>query len=147
MKRLLAAPAVSTPASLGLLVLRVVCGLAFMHHGWSKIQHPFDWMGPEAGMPAFLQLLAAVSEFGGGLGWILGLLTPLASFGIGCTMIVATWTVAVKLGSPFVATAQGQTSYELSLVFLCVALLLLLAGPGSFSADRVVFGQRGQSPA
>src|SRR5574341_1032516 len=147
MKRLLAAPPVPAPASLGLLVLRVVCGLAFMHHGWGKIQHPFDWMGPDSGTPAFLQLLAAVSEFGGGLGWILGLLTPLSSFGIGCTMAVATWTHAVKLGDAFVPTGEGQRAYELPLLFLCVALLLLLAGPGRFSADRVVFGQRGQPPA
>ena len=76
----------SARASAGLLAVRVVAGLAFMLHGWGKIQHPFSWMGPDSGTPAFFQGLAALSEFGGGLAWILGLLTPLASFGIACTM-------------------------------------------------------------
>ena len=49
--------------STGLLLLRIVAGLAFMFHGYSKIQSPFSWMGPEAGVPGFLQMLAAV--FGG----------------------------------------------------------------------------------
>ena len=27
-----------------LLALRIVAGVAFMFHGWYKIQHPFDWI-------------------------------------------------------------------------------------------------------
>ena len=127
--------------SLSLLVLRLVVGAAFMHHGFGKIQNLFGWMGPDAGMPAFLQALAALSEFGGGLAWMLGLLTPLASFGIGCTMTVAVWTHAVVRHDPFVSMGPGA-SYELALVYWCVALLLLLAGPGRFSLDRMFFGER-----
>ena len=82
-------PRMSSRASLGLLILRFVAGLAFMHHGYGKIQHPFTWMGADSGTPGFLQGLAALSEFGGGLAWILGLLTPVASFGLLCTMAVA----------------------------------------------------------
>ena len=33
-----------------------------------------------AAVPGALQALAAVAEFGGGLCWVLGALTPLASF-------------------------------------------------------------------
>jgi hypothetical protein len=55
--------------SAGLLLLRLVVGAAFLFHGWSKIQSPLGWMGPEATMPAILQALAAISEFGGGPGW------------------------------------------------------------------------------
>src|SRR5262245_18777722 len=75
--------------SAGLLELRLVSGLAFMHHGWHKIQHPFGWMGSSSSMPGFLQSLAALSEFGGGAAWVLGLLVPLASLGILSTMVVA----------------------------------------------------------
>jgi putative oxidoreductase len=56
----------SSATSAGLLVLRVVAGLAFMHHGWGKIQSPMSWMGPEASVPGALQALAAISEFCGG---------------------------------------------------------------------------------
>lgn len=128
-------------ASAGLLILRVVCGLAFMLHGKGKIAAPFSWMGPDAGTPGVLQALAAFSEFGGGLAWILGLLTPLASFGLACTMAVATHFHAVVRGDPFVPSGPGG-SYELALVFFCVSLLLILAGPGRFSADRALFGER-----
>jgi len=133
--------------SLGLLPLRAVVGLAFMFHGYGKIQHPFSWMGPESGFPGILQALAALSEFGGGLAWVLGLATPLASLGLACTMSVAVWMHAVVRHDPFVSSTGGG-SYELASVFLCVALLLLLAGPGCFSLDRAIFGRKGaEAPA
>ncbi len=59
----------SAQLSVGLLLLRLVVGLAFMFHGYGKIQHPFGWMGPNAAIPPFFQALAAISEFGGGLAW------------------------------------------------------------------------------
>ena len=54
--------------SMGLLIVRVVAGLAFMYHGWGKIQNPTGWMGENANIPGAFQALAAISEFGGGLG-------------------------------------------------------------------------------
>lgn len=132
---------VSLRVSLGLLILRLVAGLAFIFHGYGKITKPFSWMPADAGVPAFLQALAALSEFGGGLAWMLGLLTPLASLGIACTMAVAVWMQAVVLGNPFVPEGPGA-SYELASIYLCVAILVLLSGPGRFSLDRAVFGKK-----
>jgi putative oxidoreductase len=134
----------SAPASTGLLALRLVAGLAFMFHGWGKIQDPLGWMGPDAGVPGVLQALAAISEFGGGLAWMWGLLTPVASLGLLCTMAVAASLHAFVMSDPFVASGPGQGSYELAAVYFCVALLLLLAGPGRFSLDRMFFGARTQ---
>jgi len=128
----------SGPTALGLLVLRVVSGTAFMLHGWKKIQDPFHWMGPESTMPALLQALAALSEFGGGLCWILGLLTPLASLGILSTMTVAV-SKHVLHGDPFVGRPPA---FELALVYLSVALLFLLRGPGVLSLDARLFRRR-----
>jgi putative oxidoreductase len=135
----------SARASTGLLILRLVVGLAFMFHGSVKIQNPFGWMGPDAKIPGFFQMLAALSEFGGGAAWILGLITPLASFGLACTMTVAVWTHSVVLGDPFVAKGPGR-AYELAAAYLCIALLLLLAGPGRFSLDRLIFGEKTPGP-
>ena len=131
----------SPRVSAGLLILRLVAGLAFVFHGYGKITKPFAWMPSEAAVPSILQGLAALSEFGGGLAWILGLLTPLASFGLACTMAVAVWMHAVVRGDPFVPTGPGG-SYELAGIYLCVAVMLILTGPGRFSLDRVVFGKR-----
>jgi putative oxidoreductase len=130
----------SARVSAGLLLLRLVAGLAFVFHGYGKIQNPTGWMGPNANVPAFFQALAAISEFGGGLAWMLGLLTPLASFGLACTMAVAVYTHAFVLKDPFVASGPGMGAYEPASVYFCLAILLLLAGPGRFSLDAVIFG-------
>lgn len=121
-------------ASIGLLLLRLVVGVAFMMHGWSKIQNPFHWMGPEAPVPGLFQALAALSEFGGGLAWILGALVPLASLGIFFTMAVAVSFHAFARGDPFVAQGGGA-SYEPALVYLVIAVVMLTVGPGQYSVD------------
>lgn len=143
MRRFFAVPDHSTFADVSLLLLRLVAGLAFAMHGWPKIQNAFGWMGPEATVPGFLQALAALSEFGGGIAWILGLLTPLAALGILSTMVVAAGLHAFVFKDPFVASGPGQGSYELALVYLCIAILLIAMGPGRFSVDRSLFGRRG----
>ncbi len=141
-KRFFTVPALhATSADAALLLLRSVAGLAFMFHGWRKIQNPFSWMGPDGFAPGIFQALAAISEFGGGLAWILGLLIPLASLGIACTMAVAFVVHAFMRGDPFVAMGGGP-SYELAALFFCIALLLMAVGPGRFSLDRKIFGRR-----
>ncbi|MCL4235125.1 MAG: DoxX family protein [Deltaproteobacteria bacterium] len=139
-KRLFETPEQSAAASGALLLLRVVGGSAFMIHGWNKIQNPFGWMGPDAFAPSLFQALAALSEFGGGLAWILGLFTPLASLGIACTMIVAAWTHAVTRGDPFVG--KGGPSWELAALYFCIAVVFMAAGPGRNSLDHKIFGGR-----
>lgn len=129
---LLAPTELPVAVSTGLLVLRLVVGAALAIHGWPKIHDPLGWMGP--GMPAVLQALAAISEFGGGLACALGLLTPAASLGIACTMAVAVARHTLVKSDPFIGGS------ELAAAYFCVALLLLLAGPGRFSLDRVLFG-------
>ncbi len=120
-------PQQATPVSAALLLLRVATGVAFVTHGWGKIQNPFHWMdkGGDAA-PAFFQLLAAVAEFGGGIALVLGLLTPLACFGIFCTMVVAVHRHLTKGGS-----------FELAGVYGCIAVLLAVTGPGRFSLDAL----------
>ena len=131
----------STFADMALLLTRVVAGLAFTMHGWGKIQNPFGWMGPEALVPGVFQALATISEFGGGLAWILGLLTPVASLGIAFTMAVAFSFHAFMRGDPFVSMTGGPSS-ELAAVYFCITLLLIAMGPGRFSLDRKLFGPR-----
>jgi putative oxidoreductase len=140
-KRFWRASVYSTFADVALLLIRVVAGLAFTIHGWGKIQNPFSWMGPEGFVPGIFQALAAISEFGGGLAWILGLLTPLASFGIAFTMAVAFSFHAFMRGDPFVSMTGGPAS-ELAALYFSIALLLFAMGPGRFSLDRKLFGPR-----
>lgn len=134
----------------GLLVLRLVFGLALMLHGLPKMATPFSWMNAMAGdaaPPAVLQALAAFAEFGGGLAFIVGLLVPLAAFGVVCEMLTAIVTVHLAAGQPFVATAPGAPSYESAAGYLAVALLMMITGPGALSLDYLLFGRRQQQSA
>ena len=128
--------------NIAVLVLRLIAGLAFVFHGWGKIQNPMGWMGPEAPVPGIFQFLAALSEFGGGICWILGLVMPVASTGIFFTMTVAVMTHMFMMKDPFVAT-KGGSSYEPALVYWGISILFLALGPGKYSADTKLFGQRG----
>ena len=125
--------------SVAVLLLRLVMGVAFVLHGWPKIQNPFGWMGPGAPMPGILLALAALAEFGGGIALIFGLLTRLASLGIACVMVVAIGMVHVPKGDPFVG--QGGPSWELAAVYLACAIVFLLLGSGRFSLDALFFGR------
>jgi putative oxidoreductase len=131
-------------AAVALLLVRLVMGAAFILHGWPKIQNPFGWMNAMGGssIPSWLQGVAAFAEFGGGFALILGLLTPIAAFGLVCQMVAALLIVHLPRGDPFVASAPGQSSYELALVYLVIAISIILFGPGKLSLDALIFGRR-----
>lgn len=140
LKRFLRVLDLPVPASAALLALRVVAGVSFaFFHGWGKIQNPFGWMGPNAAILGVFQALAALAEVGGGIGWALGLLTPIASFGLACTMAVAVYMHAVVFGHPFVG--QGG-SYEPAAVYFLISIVLMTVGPGRFSVDAKIFGRK-----
>ncbi|MCI0530624.1 MAG: DoxX family protein [candidate division Zixibacteria bacterium] len=126
--------------SAALLLLRVVVGSAFILHGWGKIQHPFSWAPPQSPLtiPGIFQSLAAISEFGGGIALILGLLTPLAALGIGSTMTVALYLHMIVRKDPFV-NMTGGPGFELPAVYFGIAVLILALGPGKFSLDAKIF--------
>lgn len=121
----------SRAVSIAFLLLRAFVGAALMAHGYKKILNPFAWMGPDAPVPGVLQALAALSEFGGGLALIVGLLVPLSSLGIAITMAVAV-LVHVQRGDGFVG------GWELAGVYFVAGVFFLLAGPGHWSADAKI---------
>ena len=127
--------AVGGKGGVAILTLRLVAGSAFIQHVWPKIQNAFGWMGPEASVPGFLQALAALSEFGGGLALILGLLTQLAALGLACTMFFAIFMVHIPKGDPFVGRGS---SWELAAVYLAIMIVLILRGAGRFSLDAML---------
>ncbi len=124
----------SARVSLGLLFLRVVSGLAMMQHGWSKIQSPTSWMGPDSPVPGWAQACAALGEFGGGLGLLVGAFTPLAALGIASTMIGA--ILIAHRDAPWIAGGKGP-SWEAAGFYLFVAITFLLAGPGLYALDAL----------
>jgi putative oxidoreductase len=124
----------------GLLLLRLVVGLAFAGHGAQKLLGWFGGGGPQgtAGffaslgyrMPAAMAILAGLSELGGGLLLAAGFLTPLAALLLSTVMLNA------------IATVQWQKGFlggwELDSTFMAVALAVTITGPGRISLDNAI---------
>jgi putative oxidoreductase len=125
---------------LALLVIRVVFGLTLMAHGAQKLFGAFGGPGIDgfAGwlasmgirQPRMASLAAGLGEFGGGLLFALGLLTPLAALLITTVMLVAILTVHWKAG--FFSTDGG---YEFNLAIITAAFAVTLTGAGGMSLD------------
>jgi len=122
---------------IGLLVLRIGIGAAFVCHGypkvvggpeaWTKIGGALSALGVNFGH-TIMGLAAGLSELAGGLLLMLGLLTRPACFFLLNTMIVAT-VMHVRAGDPFV-----KYSHALEAAILFFSLLLI--GPGKYSLDE-----------
>jgi len=134
--------------SIGLLILRLVVGLALAGHGTQKL---FGWFGGYGltGTAGFLEqlgfvpgrrnaLFAGLAETAGGLLLALGLATPVAAAMIVGVMVVAAISVHLKHG--FFVHNQG---YEYTLVLAIVALTIAFAGPGPISLDALLGLQDG----
>lgn len=127
---------------LGILIIRIIIGLYFAAHGAQKAFGWFGGGGP-AGTGAFFEqigikpgkpmaLLAGLGEILGGLLFLLGFLTPLASLLIIVPMIVAILTVHGKNG-----LFSDKGGIEYNVVLIAVALGLALTGAGSISLDAI----------
>ncbi|MGW4369565.1 DoxX family protein [Nocardia takedensis] len=144
---------VATPAAdqsaldLGLLIARVAIGLTMAGHGAQKLFGWFDGGGLDgtgrffesSGYPAgkTMAVIAGLSEFLGGLGLAVGLLTPLAAAAILGVMINA---IAVKGTGEFF----GGKGIELDVVLAASAAGLALTGPGRIAVDHLLPGLRHQ---
>ena len=144
-----------TANELAPLVLRLVLGIVFFAHGAQKLLGWFGGYGFDAtmsaftkslGIPAPLAFLAIAAEFFGGLGLIAGLLTRVAAFGIASVMVVAVVKVHSQFG-PFMNWGGNQKGegFEYHALAVAIALALMIAGGGAFSAD--LFLSRSRPPA
>src|SRR5690349_4237980 len=114
-----------TPQDAVLLVIRAVLGATFLIHGGQKLMGWYGGRGVTGtaemmgmlGMahPKLMGTMAAVSEFGGGLLVLFGLLTQFAAAAIIGTMFVAISTVHFAKG--FLST-EGGYEFNLSLITL-----------------------------
>ena len=142
MKRLM-----DTSNDVALTMLRVVLGVVFFAHGAQKMLGWFGGYGfhgtmgffTQMGMPAPVGVLIICTEFFGGLGLIVGLLTRIASLGVAGLMIGAIFMVHLPNGffMNWMGTQKGE-GFEYHLLALAMAGALLLRGAGAFSLDRTL---------
>ena len=125
-----------------LLLLRVVVGLLVAGHGAQKL---FGWFGGHglAGFAGWLESmgfrpargwawLAGTAEFGGGLLFALGWLSPLGSIGIASSML----TAIARAHWPKVWVTEGGLEHPLT--NLAVVVAVGITGPGAYSLDAVL---------
>ncbi len=120
--------------------LRIVLGVIFIDAGLGKFRRGITgfsgWL-ESLGVP--LPRLAgpgvAMIELGGGILLLTGLLVPWIAIPLAINMIVATYVNKFKEDLPFQGSSDKQ-GYELDvlLVFACVALILMGAGPASIDS-------------
>jgi putative oxidoreductase len=135
--RVFSSPLFPQAVDAGLLLVRITVGVAFVIHGWPKIQHPFSWADGFLAIPPIFQFGAAIAEFVGGIGLLVGLATRLFALLLFCDMFTAIALVQLPHGARFVAT-HGGPSYELEAIYLTSAILLFLAGSGCYGLDPYV---------
>jgi putative oxidoreductase len=126
--------------SYGLLLLRVVVGLAFVGHGTQKLFGWFGGYGPQGTGGFFasqgyragvvMAVAAGLCETVGGTLLALGFATPLAGTLLAIVMINAIGSVTLKR-----AFMLGS---ELEIAYLTIAVSLAATGPGRFSIDRTI---------
>lgn len=111
------------------LILRVIVGIFFIGHAWSKLSGMDGFIGLITGMlglPVFFAYLVAWSELIGGILLIIGLFTRYASILLSTIMLVAIFTVKIK---------NGFMAAELDITFLAILISLLFTGAGKYGLD------------
>ncbi|MDX1395973.1 MAG: DoxX family protein [Gemmatimonadota bacterium] len=126
---------------LGLAILRVVIGVIFVAHGWTKLfggmEGTIGFFG-SLGIPAptLAAWFVALLETGGGALLIVGLMvTPIALL-LAVQMVVA--IVLVHIPNGFFVIGPGTGGYSFSLLVAAGLVALVLAGPGNWTlANRM----------
>jgi putative oxidoreductase len=126
--------------SYGILLLRLVVGVAFVGHGTQKLFGWFGGYGPEGTggffaskgyrTPVLMAVAAGLAEAGGGTLLALGFATPLAAASLATVMINAIASVTFKKGF--------MLGSEIEITYLTIAVSLAAIGPGRFSIDRAI---------
>ena len=129
---------------LGLLVLRVALGAAFVFHGYPKLAHPAHALHafPSYGFPGYFAYVSGLLEvFGGGL-LIAGLFTR------GAALLLAI-EVGLVLGRTILPSVgiYNFARYEMPLLLGAMSLALVTTGAGLISFDAFTFEAQRSKPA
>ena len=131
------------------LVVRLALGIVFFAHGGQKVLGWFggnglkatiDAFGKGLGIPPAATVLAAFTEFLGGLALIVGFLARPAALGLIVVMTVAVSKVHIRHGFflNWSMTPGKGHGWEFNFALIAMALALLIGGAGILSVDRLI---------
>lgn len=128
---------------LGLLIVRIIVGLAFAAHGAQKLFGWFGGYGPKGtggwfesiGVKpgVFAAVAVGMVEFFGGILFAAGLFTAVVAILLAATMAGAIVKVHAKNG--FWNTSNG---YEFNLVLISIFVAVAFIGAGHYSLDALL---------
>ena len=139
----------STSSDWTLTAIRITLGVVFFAHGAQKV---FGWFGG-AGLTGTLRMmhdhlhlpipvafLVVMSEFLGGAGLIVGLLSRVAAVGICVTMLSAIVMVHGRNGlfMNWLGDRKGH-GIEYHLLAIALAVAIVVRGSGAASLDRLFY--------
>jgi putative oxidoreductase len=139
----------STDPDWTLTASRVILGVVFFAHGAQKMLGWFGGPGLKETLrtmnqffhlPVPLAFLAVTSEFLGGLGLIVGLLSRVAAIGICITMLSAIVMVHWRNGlfMNWFGDRKGH-GIEYHLLAIALAIAIVVRGAGALSLDRLLY--------
>jgi putative oxidoreductase len=139
----------STGPDWTLAFIRIVLGLVFFAHGAQKVLGWFGGAGLKETLktmheflhlPIPLAFLAVMTEFLGGAGLIVGLLSRVAAIGICVTMLSAIAMVHGRnaLFMNWLGDRKGH-GFEYHLLAIALAIAIVVRGSGAASLDRLLY--------
>jgi len=139
----------STDPDWTLTAIRITLGVVFFAHGAQKV---FGWFGgaglegtlrtmhDHIHLPIPVAFLAVMSEFLGGAGLIVGLLSRVAAIGLCITMLSAIVMVHGRNGLflDWFGDRKGH-GFEYHLLAIALAIAIVVRGSGAASLDRLLY--------
>ena len=134
-------------------LIRITLGVVFFAHGAQKLLGWFGGSGLKEtmrtmhqflGLPIPMAFLAIATEFFGGAGLMVGLLSRVAALGIGVTMVVAILMVHGRYGLflNWFGDRKGH-GIEYHLLAIALAAVIIVRGAGAASLDRLLYSSIG----
>jgi putative oxidoreductase len=121
------------------LILRVWVGANFIIHARPKLGQGLSQTAQHMkglGVPVSATYAATTLELVGGIFLIVGLLVPLV--GAFFVIFMASNSIMKKRKMQAEYIAQGKPSYEVDVLYLALALVLVFLGAGVFSLDGAI---------
>jgi putative oxidoreductase len=129
-------------APYALALLRIVAGVTFLVHGYSKVGVLggfAGWVG-SLGVPApqIVTIIVTVVEVAGGAALIMGLTTAWASLALAAEMVVTTLLVKLPTVGFMAPADRPGVGAELDLLLLAACLVIWTAGAGALSLEAAL---------